>query len=84
MAEREEIKFYQNKLSKLKTLFDNASGAYNARLKILKDKFGFDNVEDAKKQLKKYEKEVDDLIDNRNDAIELFEKKYKDVLEKEI
>jgi seryl-tRNA synthetase len=81
---REEIQRYKILLNKLQSEFDKSTGALSSEMKVLKEKFGFNDVQSAKKQLKKYDKEIDDLEKNLNQSISLFQKKYKNILHEDI
>lgn len=76
----EKIKGYREDLSKLQKAYDQTQGALDTKMKMLKDKFGFDDILLAQKQLKKYEKEVVTLEQELESSLASFEKKYKDFL----
>lgn len=80
MTIQEKIDNYKEALDKLKRSYDQAKGALDARMKILKDQFGFTSIEDAQKQLKKYEKEAEGLKKELDVKVTNFEKTYKGFL----
>ena len=81
---REEIQEYKTLLNRLQSEFDKSAGALSSEMKMLKEKFGFSDIQSAKKQLKKYDKEIDNLEKSLNQSISIFQKKYKNVLHEEI
>lgn len=78
---KDKIQEFKDDLSRLQQSCDQAKGALDTRMKTLKDDFGFNDIESAKKQSKKLEKELSGLNEKFDAAISDFEKKYKDLLE---
>lgn len=75
-----KIKSYKESLSKLQQSYDQAKGALDSRMTMLKEKFGFSDIDSAQKQLEKYSKEVDDLKNELDSALTAFENSYKECL----
>lgn len=75
----DKIQTYKNGIDKLRQSNDQAKGALETKMASLKE-FGFDNIEDAQKQIKKWDKEITDLDDKIEAEIKSFEKSYGEYL----
>jgi hypothetical protein len=77
---REKLEDFKKKLRQAKEKYDRAKGARDEKLKTLKDSFGFSDIGKAEQELVKMKKKKNSLIEDRDEKISLFEKKYKEVL----
>jgi ribonuclease HII len=76
-----KIEDFKRTLKKLQDNYNQAKGARDSKLKTLKDDFGFDSIAKAETELAVLKKKSIVIKKKRDDAIEDFEDKYKDLLE---
>ncbi len=77
---KEKLADFKNKLRTAKEKYDRAKGAKDEKLKTLKSNFGFSTVEEASKELIKLKKQKKENIEERDEKVSIFEKKYKEIL----
>lgn len=77
---KEKLADFKNKLRVAKEKYDRAKGAKDEKLKTLKSNFGFSTVEEASKELIKLKKQKKENIEERDEKVSIFEKKYKEIL----
>lgn len=75
-----KISDFKEDLARLQQSHDQAKGALDTKIKMLKDKFGFEDLEVARKQLKEYTEEIDSLQQELDVLILGFEKEFKEFL----
>lgn len=80
MATIEEYKRLKKKADKLKQEADEAAGAFNQIMQDLRKEYKVNSLEDAKKLLKKMEKEEARLQKEFDEAMADFEEKWNEKL----
>lgn len=78
---KEKLSTMKGNLKRLQDNYNQNKGAYNAKIKMLKDEFGYDSMEEAQTALEKMKKKTVVLQKRLKESIEEFEEKYSDLLE---
>lgn len=77
MTAEQTIKILSDKISKLKTEVAKEEGVLESVLKVMKDSYGIDNIEDAEKLLKEKLAKKEELEKERDELLEIAERKLK-------
>ena len=81
MASADELAALKEKVADLKQKSDRAAGALEQSMVMLKKDHGCASLEEAKKKLKKMERETNEAGEAFEEALEKFKAEYKDRLE---